>query len=121
VLTQSEATAFFGAPSNAGMPSSGGSTASFCVYATADNAEHLSVNLNYESGGALKSDDFTQLQSVNQNVPGLGEAAYFDANIGALSIAKGSWIVRLSGFVQGKTAPLDKLTPLAQTVLGRLP
>jgi len=120
VVTQDDANAFFGAPSIQGMPSSGSNSA-FCVYSTADNKGHLSLNLIYDAKGARNAEDFVQLKSVNQDVPGLGDGAYFDSAIGALTVAKGPWIVRLSGFVQGANATLEKLKPLAQTALGRMP
>jgi hypothetical protein len=120
-VTQDDATAFFGAPSIAGMPSSGSTTIMFCIYATADNSGHLSLNLRYADKGARNDDDFVQLKSVNQDVPGLGDGAHFDAAIGALTIAKGQWVVKLSGNVGGALATLDKLKPVAQTALGRLP
>jgi len=120
VVTQDDATALFGAPSIAGLPSKGDTTA-FCVYATADNTNHFSLNLTYVATGALKDEDYKALASLSQNVPGLGEGAFFDPSIGALTVAKGPWIMRVSGFVQGALTTLDKLTPVAQTALGRLP
>jgi hypothetical protein len=120
VVTQDDAKAFFGAPSAPGLPSKGAPVA-FCIYATPDNVQHLSLNLRYVSNGALNYDDYVQLKTVNQNVSGLGDGAFFDSTIHILTIAKGPWLVKLSGNVQGATAPLDKLSAVAKTVLGRLP
>jgi hypothetical protein len=120
VLTQNDATALFGAPSNAGLPSSGGLPA-FCIYATTDNTSSLSVNLSYEASGARNAEEFVALKSLNQDVPGLGDAAFFDSTLGFLTVAKGPWNMRLSGTIKGVKAPLDKLKSLAQTALGRLP
>jgi hypothetical protein len=120
VVTQNDATALFGAPSNAGLPSSGGLPA-FCIYATADNTASLSLNLSYEANGAVKGEEFVTLKSANQDVPGLGDGAYYDSTIGSLTVAKGPWNVRLSGMVKGVKVPLDKFKSLAQTALGRLP
>jgi hypothetical protein len=61
------------------------------------------------------------LKSVNQDVPGLGDGAFFDSTSGALTVAKGSLIVRVSGTLQAAKIPLDKLKALVQIALGRLP
>ncbi len=123
ILTQDDASAFFGAPSVAGRPSdiSPGDTTAFCIYATADNTGSLSLNLRYAANGALNDDEFVTLKSVNQDVPGLGEGAYFDPQVHLLTVAKGPWIVRVSGTIQAAIAPLEKLMALAQAALGRLP
>jgi hypothetical protein len=120
VLTQNDATAFFGVPSVPGMPSPGSTTA-FCVYATADQTGHISLNLRYDPKGALSSQDFAPLKTVNQDVPGLADGAFFDSTSGALTVAKGSLIVRVSGTLQAAKIPLDKLKALVQIALGRLP
>lgn len=120
IVTQDDASAFFGAPSVAGMPGPG-DTRAFCVYATADNVQHLSFNLSYHPEGAAKSDDFAPLKSANQDVPGVGEAAFYDPTLGALTVAKGVWVMRLSGNLTAGLAPVEKLKPLAQTALSRLP
>jgi hypothetical protein len=38
-----------------------------------------------------------------------------------LDVAKGNWILTLNGAIDGQGVPLDKLMPLAQAALGRLP
>ncbi len=121
LLTQDDATAFFGAPAAAGKPSHGSTTA-ICLYQTADSQGLLSLLLEYNGQGALQADDYVQQKgSTAQEVPGLGDGAYFDPQVHLLTVAKGPWMVRVNGYVQAANAPLEKLTPLAQTVLGRLP
>jgi hypothetical protein len=121
VLTQADATAFFGAEAVTGIPSHGTSTAT-CLYMTADSANTLSLLVEYHPTGGLMSDEYIQMKSSSaKDVPGLGDGAYFDPLVHQLAVAKGVWVVRLSGLVQGSNAPLEKLTPLAQTALGRLP
>src|SRR5260221_8558590 len=113
VVTQNDATALFGAPSGAGLPGSAG-LPTFCIYATADNTSQMSFNVSYEAKGAVNAEEFVALKSVNQDVPGLGDGAYYDPAVGILAVAKGPWNVRLSGVVKGAKAPLDKLKSLAQ-------
>lgn len=125
LLTQDDASAFFGAPSVAGHSDHGSNTA-FCLYQTADNASTLSLNLEYDPGGALKADDFLVTKSGvssgdSQAVPGLGDEAYLDLKVHFLVVAKGPWMVRVSGSAKGTLAGLDALKPLAQKALSRLP
>jgi hypothetical protein len=120
IVTQDDASALFGAPSVAGMPSSGGLPA-FCIYSTADNTSQMSFNVSYEAKGAVNAEEFVTLKSISQDVPGLGDGAYYDSTVGILTVAKGPWKVRVSSVVKGAKAPLDSLKSLAQTALGRLP
>lgn len=120
VVTQADATTLFGAPAEPGTPSTGPDSA-FCVYATADQANHFSLNLSYIATGAIKDENYKALASLSQAVPGLGDGAFFQPSIGALTVAKGPWMMRVSGFARGALTTLDELTPVAQTALGRLP
>lgn len=125
ILTKDDATTFFGEPSTDGRASVGDTTA-FCLYQTADNVGTMSLNLSYEAGGALNSQEFAMTKSGettgdSQAVAGLGEGAYYDTKVKFLLVAKGPWLVRVSGSVHGTVAGVDTLTPLAQKALGRLP
>jgi hypothetical protein len=119
ILTQDDAAAFFGVASGAGDPSVGSTTAE-CDYRSTDNADGLSLILQYAPGGALNSDAFTYMTKDGQSVPGLGDGAFWVA-AGQLDVAKGDWIVTLNGAIGGTNAGVDKLTPIAQTAVGRLP
>jgi hypothetical protein len=119
-VTIDDASAFFGVASSPGMASPGAPVAS-CIYATADNVQHLSFSLRYAAEGGVNYSDYTQLKPLNQDVPGLGDGAFFDAAIGQMTIAKGNWIVKLSGNVNGGLATIEILTPIAQAALSRLP
>ena len=79
------------------------------------------LDLSYEANGAVKAEEFVTFKSINQDVPGLGDGAYYDSTTGSLTVAKGPWNVGLSGIVKGAKVPLDKFKSLAQTALGRLP
>lgn len=121
IVDQNDAAAFFGEASAAGMPSKG--DPAFCVYATPDNVQHLSFNIRWVATGAAASDDFVAGKGANtQDVSGLGDAAYENTVMGMLSVVRGSWSFRVSGNVKdGAVPPLDKLTAVAKTALGRLP
>src|SRR5262249_37771031 len=120
VATQDDATAFFGVPSVAGMPSKG-SPVAFCIYASADNTAHLSLNLRYYAQGGVNYEDYVQLKPLSQNVAGLGDGAFYSPLTHILTIAKGPWVVKLSGNIPGVDSTLEKLKALAPKVLGRLP
>ena len=119
IVTQDEATAFFGVPSGAGDGSTGSLTAE-CDYRSTDNTDGLSLILQYVPDGALKSSAFTYMTQGGQAVPNLGEGAFWET-AGNLDVAKGNWILTLNGAMGGKNVGADKLTPLAQTAVGRLP
>jgi hypothetical protein len=121
IITQDDASALFGAPSDAGTAASGG-LPTFCLYATADQTGHLSVNIGYYPEGAVNNyDDYGRYKELDQDVPGLGDGAFYIVEGHLLYAAKGPWLVHMSGSVQAQPAELDKLTPLMQTALGRLP
>lgn len=120
LLTQDDATAFFGAPSPDGQ-SSGKGNPSFCVYQTADNAKQLGLHIVYLPGGAATSDAFVAASKGVQNAPGLGDAAYFNPVMSEIGVAKGSWSFTVNGILQDGKAPLEALTTPAKAVLGRLP
>lgn len=119
IVTQDEATAFFGTASDAGDPSVGSLTAE-CDYRT--TTDGLSLILAYvQDGPAVNSDQFKYMKQGNQDVPGLGDGACWLVNSGQLDVAKGSWILTLNGAIKGQPATLDTLTAMAQTAIGRLP
>lgn len=120
IVTQDEATAFFGVPSGAGDGSSGSLTAE-CDYRSTDGKDGLSLILAWvQDGGALNSNQFKYMTQGGQAVPNLGDGAFWIA-AGNLDVAKGSWILTLNGAMGGQNVGADKLTPLAQTAVGRLP
>ncbi len=120
IVTQDDATAFFGAPSVAGMPGSKGSP-TFCIYATADQTGHLSFNVRYIAGGAVGSEDFTSEKAGYPDVPGLGDGAFWAEGISQLDVARGPWAFSVSGTINAKPPTLDQLKVVAQTALSRLP
>ena len=119
IVTQDEAAAFFGVPSGAGDGSTGSLTAE-CDYKSTDNKDGLSLILQYEPDGALKSAAFTYMTKDGQAVAGLGDGAFWEST-GNLDVAKGNWILTLGGAKGGTNVGADVLTPLAQTAVGRLP
>ena len=119
IVTQDEATAFFGVASGAGDGSTGSLTAE-CDYRSTDNTSGLSLILQYEPDGALNSNAFTYMTQGGQAVSGLGDGAFWES-AGNLDVAKGNWILTLNGAIGGTNVGVDKLTPLAQTAVGRLP
>lgn len=119
ILTQDDATAFFGAAAPAGQSSQG--NPGFCVYQTADNAKQLGLHIVYLTGSAAGSDAFVAAKKGVQDVPGLGDAAYFNPVMSEIGIAKGSWSLTINGILQDGKASLEALTPAAQAALGRLP
>ena len=119
VLTQDDANGIFGTTA-VSQPHGRGSNTLICSYSTSDNVDSLGLNLVYLPNGAAGSDEFAVAKS-GQAVPGLGDGAFWLATVSQLDIAKGPWLVTLSGSVGGTNLTLDQLTPLAQTVLGRLP
>lgn len=120
VVTQDDATSFFGAPSAAGMPGSKGSP-TFCLYATDDQTEHLSVNMRYVATGAMAYDDYKMFQVGSQPVSGVGEGAFYIQNGGILYAARGPWLVHVSGNLKDGLATAEQLVPVAQSALSRLP
>lgn len=121
VLTQEDAAAFFGTEAQAGEAGSGSTNAS-CRYMSSDGRMNLYLLLEYDPAGALNTADYVQQKTADaQDVAGLGDGAYFDPANHMLQIAKGSWMVRLNGWLGDSNAGLDKLQPLAPNVLGRLP
>jgi hypothetical protein len=120
VLTQDDATAIFGVPADPGKPTHATGTA-LCLYANADKTMGLSLQLTYDEKGGLNASDYVDSKDPSsQDVPGLGDGAYFNA-LHHLVVAKGQWFIVVNGLIEGNPVPLEKLTPLAQTVLGRLP
>jgi len=120
LVTQDEASALFGSPSALGKPSIGTGTA-LCFYASEDKTQGLSVQVAYDAKGGLNADDYVNSKdSAAQDVPGLGDGAYFNS-LHHLVVAKGLWFIVVNGLAAGNPVPLEKLTPLAQTALGRLP
>jgi len=119
ILTQDDATAFFGAPSPAGTASKG--NPAFCVYQTADGSKQLSLHIVYLPAAAATSDAFVAASKGVQAVPGLGDAAYFNAVMNEIGVAKGPWSFTVDGILQDGKAPLDALMTPAKAALGRLP
>lgn len=120
ILTQDDATGIFGAPADPGKDTYGTSIA-MCQYNNADKTMGLAIQLIYDSGGALNLSDYKNAKDGSaQDVAGLGDGAYFNS-LHHLVVAKGPWMVTVNGLVAGDPIPLEKLTPLAKTVLGRLP
>ena len=122
VLTQDDAAGFFGSAAGAGKPDHG-STDATCQYLNDQVKGQLYLLLEYDPAGALQTADYVQQKTANaQDMPGLGDGAYFDPANHMLQVAKGPWMVRLNGYMlpDGNVGP-DKLTPLAKAVLGRLP
>jgi hypothetical protein len=122
VVTQEDATAFFGAPSDAGMAGSKGNP-TFCLYATADQTGHLSVNMRYVASGALGYEDYTAFSVGSTPVAGLGDGAFYMQNGATLLLyaARGPWLVHVSGNPAGQEPNVDALKPVAETALSRLP
>lgn len=125
VVPQADVSTFFGAPSDAGTPGSKGSP-TFCLYAATDQSAHLSVNMSYTASGALTSDDYKQFSQGSQPVPGLGDGAFIiPGNQGIqgdiLYVAKGPWLIHMSGGTSAALASGDQLKPIAQSALAHLP
>jgi hypothetical protein len=125
VVPQDDVSAFFGAPSDAGTPGSKGSP-TFCLYAAADQTGHLSVNMSYTAAGALGSDDYIQFSAGSPTVPGLGDGAFYipggqGIQGDILYVAKGGWLIHMSGGTSAGLATGDQLKPLAQAALAHLP
>jgi len=119
ILTQDDAAAFFGVQTGAGDGSVGATTAQ-CDYRNPNDGDGLVLILVYAPDGALKSDAFTYMTKGAQAVPGLGEGAFYIEG-GNLDVAKGNWIMTLTGAMGGKNVGLDKLTPVATAAVARLP
>ena len=124
IVPKEDVSAFFGAPSDAGTPGSKGSP-TFCLYATADQSARLSVNMRYVASGALTSDDYTQFSAGSPTVPGLGDGAFYIPGQGVqgdiLYVAKGPWLIHISGGNATSTYTADQLKPIAQSALSHLP
>lgn len=120
LLVQADADKLFGHPANPGKSNFGSNSAS-CTY-TSGSGDILAVNVLYEDQAAKDSNDYTSVRtSDTQPVAGLGDDAYYNKAFWLLTVAKGHWMVSVNANLGGTNQALDKLTPLAQLALQRLP
>jgi len=121
LLTQADAAQLFGHAADAGISNFGNTSAS-CTYTSATAGELLTLNVLYETGPAQSSTDYTQLKTPDvRPMPGLGDDAYFNSAFHLLTVAWSHWVFTLNAALGSPTAGVDRLKPLAQTVLSRLP
>jgi len=124
VLTQADAEAFFGGPSKEPTNTHTGDVVFQCHYRS-DSGDSLgilirrasSVEENTSSWDAAKAN----AAGHSQPITGVGEDGFFDTSINQFNIKQGVYWIILSGKGSTHTDLAADLTPIAQTVLSRLP
>lgn len=94
-----------------------------CTYMSADNTQIVVLTISRSESFPPPNERFAMISgSVVEPVAGLGDAAVWDGDRSTLNVAKGPWTVALTATLTGgASAPLDKLTPIAQAVVAGLP
>ena len=125
ILTQADAEAFMGGPASAtqnfsheeggtcGYTSSAGeSTALLALFQTSEETENIPAA--YNAMKTLAGDQF-------QDIPGVGDKAFYHIQYEQLIFIKGNWLVTLSGFPGPGLDRVEGLTTVAKAVAARLP